>query len=391
MLKKVEKSSYEHCAVLIHLGNCFEKQGQLNQAEKNYQEGLLITEKLNISKGVKRQICILKSSLANILMKRGYYTDSRIVYEDALNIAKEQNDIRQITIIEGQLCPLLFSKDESENSIKYHKILIANKRLNEPEIEANVWYNLAVLYRKQNNLNDAEEACRKSAYLKEKLKDKIGMVETWNLLGTILHLSEKIKDAENLYRKAFEYCESMNSENKFLISDILHNLASLLKNKPQFLGEARQKAEKALFIKKQIDPDLAEIWRTYILLAKIATKQNKSTQANYYLSLARKNKANFAGTKYELKKYSKLIPMLIGYVAKPRWQKAVFNLMEKNELPRELITVLQRIFNGERNLDKLCGELNSLREELNLEFSMFITAILEWIERPKSLGWFEQD
>jgi CHAT domain-containing protein/tetratricopeptide (TPR) repeat protein len=391
LLRKVKKYSYEYCTVLTHLGNCFEKQGKLIQAEKSYQEGLLITKKLKTSQSVKRQIGVLQTSLANVLKNKGHYEDSRIAYEAALNIAKEQNDIRQMTVIKGQLCSLLFVKGELEESIKYHNLLIANKHLNEPEIEATIWHNLAVLYRKKNNLNDAEEACRKSAYLKEKLADKISMVEIWNLLGTILHTAQKFEDAENWYRKALKYCKYIDVENKFLISDILHNLASLLKNKPQCLEEARQKAEKALSVKKQIDPNLAQIWKTYILLAKIVVQQNKFIQAKHYLSFARQMKANFAGTQYELQKYHKFIITIIDYVAKPKQQKAVLKLMEINGIPKELIAISRQIFSGERDLDNLCEELSNLNEELNLEFSMIVYAILEGIENPESLKWFEQD
>jgi hypothetical protein len=47
-----------------------------------------------------------------------------------------------------------------------------------------------------------------------------------------------------------------------------------------------------------------------------------------------------------------------------------------------LKTAIQQILAGERDVDKLC-------EPLNFNEAAIITAILEGIERPESLKWFE--
>ena len=154
-----------------------------------------------------------------------------------------------------------------------------------------------------------------------------------------------------------------------LISNILNNLAECLKNNSQSLEEARQRAEKALDLKKKIDPNLAQIWSTYMLLAKIAEQQNQPVQAKCYRYCAIETKANLFKTQYELQKFKGLITTVIDYVAKPKQQRIVLQLMKENELPEKLIAIFQRVFDGERDLDNLCKE--------NLEFSMIIYFILE--------------
>jgi hypothetical protein len=120
-----------------------------------------------------------------------------------------------------------------------------------------------------------------------------------------------------------------------------------------------------------------------MLLAKIAEQQNQPVQAKRYRHLALETKANLFRTQYELQKFNRLITTVIDYVAKPKQQKAVLQLMRENNFPKKLIAVFQKIFDGERDLDNLCKE--------NLEFSMIIYAILERLENPERLRWFEPD
>ncbi|NJO17003.1 MAG: tetratricopeptide repeat protein [Thioploca sp.] len=379
LLRKVKKSSYEHSAVLTHLGNCLEKQGQLIQAEKSYRDGLLIVEQLKTSRSVRRQTGILQANLANVLMKKGDYKHSYTIYNTALDIAKEQNDIRQITVIKGQLGSLAFLEGKLQEAQSYHDDTLSTaQRLNEPEMEATAWYQLGLVYQKQGNLNDAEEAYRKAALIQEQLENTT-IVETWNSLGTVLHATGKFEEAKAWYQKALAYSQAINSENYLLISNILNNLAECLKNNFQSLEEAQQLAEEALALKKKkIDPSLAQLWGTYMLLAKIAEQQNQPVQAKCYRYLAIEAKANSFRTQYELQKFNGLITTVIDYVAKPKQQKTVLHLMKKNELPEKLITIFQKIFDGERDLDNLCKK--------NLEFSTIIYFILERLKNKVTLG-----
>jgi hypothetical protein len=59
-------------------------------------------------------------------------------------------------------------------------------------------------------------------------------------------------------------------------------------------------------------------------------------------------------------------------------------LEDYDENWENLKTAIQQILTGEKDVDKLCEPLDS-------EDASIITAILEGIERPESLEWFEQD
>ena len=122
-------------------------------------------------------------------------------------------------------------------------------------------------------------------------------------------------------------------------------------------------------------PAKATIWNIYDTLAQIAYQQGNAQEAKKNRRLSREAKANFAGTRYELKqKHSKLILA----VARGENMKITGNKYWKN-----LNTAIQQILAGERDVEKLC-------EPLTFYDAPIITAIIEGIEQPDSLKWFEE-
>ena len=166
----------------------------------------------------------------------------------------------------------------------------------------------------------------------------------------------------------------------------LSNLASLLRNQPNRLSDSQQLAEQALAIFKTLNPATAKIWIIYNILAEISDKQGNTQEAKKNRRLAREVKANFAGTRYELKqKHSQLILGTVAAIENAEVRKALEAEMETTPKQWEnIIATIQQILAGERDVDKLC-------EPLDFVEAPIITAILEGIERPESLKWFEQD
>jgi len=152
----------------------------------------------------------------------------------------------------------------------------------------------------------------------------------------------------------------------------------LLQKHRQRLIEAQELAEEALSIKNNIEKNTVTIWITYDILAGIADKQgNAQAATKEYRRLAREAKANFAGTRYDLKQEHR---ELILAVAQDGNVEAA--LEDYGEDWENIKTAIQQILAGERNAEKLC-------EPLNFEEAPIITAILEGIAQPESLNWFE--
>jgi len=371
-------ASYSRCSTLGSLGRCFSDQGQTEQSTDYYQKELDELTKLEESKSIQRERGLVYTDLADTLRDMKRYADAQAAYKQSLAIATEQNDERQMGLVNGQLGTLaLFQGNLAEAEQRYNSALANFQRFHEPSSEANFRHQLGVVYQTTKQWEDAEHAYRQSANLKETQGNLLGAATTWNQLGIVTKNMGKLADAEAWYRKAIEVFK--NIADNINESKGLSNLANLIQNQPYRLPEAQQFAEQSLAVKKTLDSAAAEIWTTYDILAEIADKQGNAQEAKKNRRLAREAKANFAGTRYELKqKYSQLI------LAVARGENVAAALEDYGHQDWDnLKTAIQQILAGERDKDKLC-------EPLSFYDAPVITAILDGIENPESLKWFEE-
>jgi tetratricopeptide (TPR) repeat protein len=367
-------TSYERCFILENLGRCFSQLGQTEQAAAYYQQALETTQQLEQNKDVQRQTGILYSGLAIVLTDMGRYADAQAAYEQGLAIVQELGDSRVEASIQGQFGTLaLVQGNLTEAEQRYKTALAIFQRFHEPTYEAVSWHQLGVVYQEAKQWEAAEHAYRQAANIDEAQGNLPGAARTWNNLALVTKDMGKLVDAEAWYRKAIE--GGKQSGDMVGVSKRLSNLADLLKNQPNRLPESQQLAEQALAIFKTLDPAVAELWKIYTVLEGIADKQGNAQKAKKNRRLAQEAKANFSGTRYELKqKDSELI------LAVARGENVEAALKRYGKGWENLKTAIQQILAGERDVEKLC-------EPLDYQEAPIITAILEGIAEPESLGW----
>ncbi len=367
--------SSNRCTTLNRLGRCFRKQGKIKQAAAYYQQGLEIAQQLKQDKEVQRQIGALYSDLASALRDMGRYADAQAAYEQSLAIKQKNGDSRGEAVTQNQLSILALVQGKlTEAEQRSQDALTIFQRFHEPGGEAVSWHQLGRVYKAARQWETAELAYRKAANIFEAQGDLSNVAYSWSDLAAVMQMMGKLANAEAWYRKAIE--GGQKTPDWLLTARALNNLAGLIQNQPDRLPESQKLAEQALAIKKTLDPATAEIWATYGILAQFFDKQGNAQEAKKNRRLAREAKANFAGTRYELKqKYSQLILA----VARGGNVEAALQRYKGWE---NLKTAIQQILAGERDVDKLC-------EPLNYEEAPIITAILEGIAQPGSLKWFE--
>jgi len=368
-----EEPSYNRCNTLRRLGECLSLQGHASQAAALYRQGLAVAQQLEASDDVKRQMGTLQTNLADALMERGDYGEAQLAYEASLAIDEELGDIRGAAVINGNLGTLALRQGNlAEAEQRYHEALTTFQQLSEPQAEAIVLHQLGMVYEEAKQWDAAEHHYREAARIKESQGDLADAAGTWNQLAMLNEYTGKLVDAEAWYRKAIEARKAAGD--KLGVSRGLNNLASLLRNQPTRLPEARQLAEEALSIMQTLDPDAAQIWKIYDILAEIADKQQNTIQAKEYRRLMREAKAAFAGTQYELQKYEGLIAAVVAAVDDAEVRQQVETALE--ELVQKgwgnLVAAIHRFLKGERDVDVLC-------ESLDLEDSMIIYAILRGV------------
>lgn len=367
-----EEASYQRGTTLNLLGRCLRSQGQLAPAANFYHQALAVAQKLEASDDVKRQMAAMQTELANALMDMGDYDEARLAYEASLAIHKELGDIQGAVVVNMQIGSLVLTKGNlAEAEKRYREALTIFQQLGEPKSEAGAWHQLGMVYEEAKKWDSAEHHYRESARISESQGNLANAATTWNQVASLNKNTGKLAEAEAWYRKAIEAGKAVG--NRLLVSKILRNLANLLQSQPKRLPEARQLAEEALAIKQTLDPDAAEIWQIYYILAKIADKQQDTVQAREYRRLMREAAAAFAGTKYALQKYEKFIAWVVAAVDDAEVRQQVETAMERfADKWGNLVAAIHRFLEGERDVDVLC-------ESLDLEESMIIYAILRGV------------
>ncbi len=367
-----EEGSYKRCNTLLKLGRCFWIQGRAAQAAEIYRQGLAEGELLPASDSVKKQMSVLQSDLGDVLMDMGNYDEAGIAYEQSLEIAQEIGDARQEAVVNIQLGTLTLKQGNlAEAAESYQEALKIFQVLKEPASEAAAWHQLGIAYEEAGQWEGAEQTYRESARIKESLGNLAGATRTWNQLAIVNQDAGKLKAAEAWYRKAIEGAKA--AEDRMRASISLGNLADLLQNQDR-LTEARQLAEEALAIKQTLDPAVAEIWKTYLILAEIADKQGNTTQAKEYRRLSRQEYAQFAGMMYQLQKHEDLIAGVVAALDNAEVRQQLEAYMEQApEGWADTIAAIRAILEGERDEEVLC-------EPLDYEKAAIVSAILRVIE-----------
>jgi tetratricopeptide (TPR) repeat protein len=387
--------SYERAVTLAHLGRCFEAGGRPDLAAACYRDGIAVTEKLDQAEGVKRVRSGLHSDLGDVLSDMGAFADARAAYEMSLGIMKELGgDLRGEGVGLGQLGYLALREGKLDEALaRYQAALALFQKLREPAMEATAWHQLGMVFQEARQWDEAERHYREAARLKEEsglITGPVGAANSWNQLAQVFRAAGKSEAAERWYRKAMEAFRGTGD--LLNVSRTLYNLAVLLHTQPGRIDEARQLAEEALALKKNLDPAAAEIWKTYEVLANIADAEAASTeddrrqaelqaQVRYYRRLAREAKRNYAGTRHEVRRHLPLILAVVKAAQDPaelgRLEAILKALAERGWA--NLVNAARRIVNGEREADNLA-------ENLDLEDSMIVETILAALSDPSTLS-----
>jgi len=374
LLETLTTVSHERCTTLHRLGRCLNQQGQSTEAIPYYQQALAELDQLEQSDSVVQTKGVVHTDLADALRNSGQFEPAQQHYEQSLAIADQQNDHRQVAVVNGQLGTLaLLQGDLAEAERRYQTALELFQQFHEPLSEATVWTLLGNVRQKAQQWESAETAYRRAAHLCEAQGQLQSAAQTWNNLAILTKNMGKWTEAEAWYRKATAGFKVAGDGKNYATG--LINLADLLRQHPERLTEARQLAEQALAIKQTLDSAAAEIWTTYSILADIAEKQGDGAAAKAYRRLSRDAKMNFAGTRYELERNRDLILGVIAAVTDAEVRQVLETALDSApEGWKNLAQAIRQILAGERDAEVLC-------EPLDFNEAPIVVAILNLLPR----------
>jgi tetratricopeptide (TPR) repeat protein len=365
--------SFDRVNTILLLARCLELLGELPAAAQFLDDALKFSKQLELSDEVKRQRGTIYADLGDVLRKLGEYDRAQQACEDSLAICKELDDRRASAVVGGQLGTLAMLQGDLTTAIdQYHSALTTFQQLQEPKKEAVTWDLLGTVYEEGQDWAAADRAYRESARLEEQQGNILGAANTYNQLAILNEKMQKLSEAEQWYWKALQIARQVGYQ--IGESKTLSNLAHLLTRQPNRLSEAHQLATAALAITETLDPAAAEIWKTYSILAIIATTQGETDIAREYRQLARTTKAAFAGTQYELQQHAPFIELVVAAVgdAAAREQLEPELVWGVENGGGQLVTAIRRVLAGER-------EVETLWDDLDADDSMIIAAILRGV------------
>lgn len=364
-----EVISYQRCLTLSRLGRCWSAMGKPEQSVKLYYQELDELTKLDPNDRVKRLFGTVQGDLADVLRDIGDYEAARKAYEASLDNDQELGDQRGVAVAYTQLGTLSMIEGKfSEAEALYKSALGTFQTLDENDHKAIIWHQLGNLYQKTQQWQQAESAYRTAAQLKESQGNWHDVIKTWICLANVIAAAGKLEESENWSHKAIAAAKLIGDN--FLIQTSVNNIASLLQKQGK-VTEAVQFAEESIKISTILDPSVAKIWTTYNILAKLSAQQGEVLQAQNYRRLSRQSFLTYAGSRLLLKQWEESIHVIVKVIMDRDAQHLLEALMPRLEKWNDgnLIRIIQRMHNGERNEETLC-------EELNWEDWLIVTEIL---------------
>lgn len=350
-----ETPSYHRCITMGWLGRCLAEQGEFELSADYLRQTVSDLGQIESSQKVRLEMGRMQTYLATVLKEIKDYNGAREAYEIALSIVKEIQDTRNEAVIQSQLGTLgKLQGYPEEAEQRYHYALPLFRQLNDLKSEANVWHQLGAVYQDRQQWEPAAQAYLQAADIREKQADLTGAIASWVQLAQVNRALGNLPEAERWYRKAIEGGKS--KADWLNVSKWFRDLAELLLLQPQRLVEAFTLAEAGLSIDKTLNPSEAEIWKAYILLAKIAEQQNNTLQAQNFRSLARRAKVNTSDSHEELQQHQQLIEAVLQTVAQPKLRSQLDLMLQQREGKgwTSLVAAIRQILKGERDWDKLC-------------------------------------
>jgi tetratricopeptide (TPR) repeat protein len=369
--------SYNRCLTLGRLGRCCEAHGQPAQAEQLYRQELAELAYLEQSEAVRRQVGAVQIDIADVLTDQGDYSAANAAYTAALEIMKELGDQRNMGVVLGQLGTLALMQGKLAEAAKRLKETLALfRRLNESASEAIAWHNLGIVHQQAEHWEQAEQAYRQAARLREEqglLVGSNGTVTSWGQLARICEDTGRTAQAEHWYSKALAVHRAADDRPNMAIT--LNNLASLLVKDPARLDEARRLAEESLAIKEKLDSAALDIWKTCELLARIASQQGNSSQAAAYRAKSRQAYFDFPAWRQQMQQHEELIAVVVQVAARPSLLEQFEPLWDELAGGKwaNLKAAIRSLLSGQRDEAALCGPLD-------YEEAAVIRAILEGID-----------
>ncbi|GAA5531239.1 CHAT domain-containing protein [Herpetosiphon gulosus] len=360
--------SYQHCVTLGRIGRCRYKIGQSVQSQQIYYQALSLIDQLlveHIGNHIYlQQQSILLAQLADCYRDQGVFVKAQVYYDRALTIQESIGDKHRQAVSLEKLGTLALDQRQYSDAVKcYDAALALYQSLSYPSAKAVIYQQLGTVALLQNDWITAEFNYRQSLKIEESLENSLGIAQTCNHLGIVAKYLDKPLEAKDWFLRALQTPDLPALSR----AHWLCNLAALFVEQieagiwpPSLLTEAQGHAEEALSITQTLDPAVAEIWKDFNTLAKIARLKELPEQAAQYRHLAHIAFADHPANRWRIdQQFDQLIAAIVAatqghYEARAEVEQVLPRLEADGWIISKFI---DRIWEGERDWHRLCNEI----------------------------------
>jgi tetratricopeptide (TPR) repeat protein len=250
---------YDSAMAQVMLGRALERSGDAEAALPHLEKSRERFERLK-QPGMAGAALIEK---ADCLTDLGRYDEAAEAYQQAIGIAEELQDPRQVAVGKGQLGDVrLRQKNYSVALRLYAEARDVFERFNEPTSVATIWHQIGIVHENAGGFEAAESAYQKSLGIKIQIGIRAAQAATLGQLGNLYSKIGRREDAVRLYRQAAEIqvaSGDMRSEG-VTRGNIANELIKLGR-----YDEARREIERAVECDKPFG-HVTQPWKTFHIL-----------------------------------------------------------------------------------------------------------------------------
>ena len=191
-----------------NVGIIYQKQGELEEARRLYEENLEIEKEL----GNQRAIASGLHQLGRLAQDQRELEKARGLYEESLAIKKELGDQRAIALTVWGLGNIaLEQKDFKEAREQLEQALSVFQDIEDLPNTAGVLHQLGMLAQDQGELEEARRLYEKSLAIEKDLGNQSGIAESLRQLGLLAEKEEATEEAVRCFREALNIFEKLGS------------------------------------------------------------------------------------------------------------------------------------------------------------------------------------
>ena len=200
------------------------------------------------------------------LFTQGQLVPAEVNYSRAIEVAESVDDMRGSGIAQTQRASIYSAMGRPADALRgFESALEVFQSLDEVVLTVNVWHQIAMLHRVNEDFDSAQRALESALKLLKAQGNSPGVISSLLELGNLSEMQQAYPEAVAFYRDALKTAEDSDDQYRQVVSG--NRLADALRLEGS-IDEAMQVLEKAGELGQQFGHD-AEPWKTWNILSNL--------------------------------------------------------------------------------------------------------------------------